>query len=144
MRRTKSKSLGKLFQFWKSLPEARAQQCTRGRYTAPSECSPRPGAGGFLWPRKHVGLRSDRQRKQPKRRAGRRLRELPLARLRPAIFLPGNLALHFADRVFFFRLVFFRPPRPSENPRQLIHLAVSSTEFAHDAADKCLGVAKQH
>jgi hypothetical protein len=90
MRKTKSKSLGKLFRFWKSLPEARAQQHTRGRHIAPSVFSPQQGAGEFLWPRKHVGLRSDRPRKQPKRRAGYRLREVPLARLRPAGFLPGN------------------------------------------------------
>ena len=45
-----------------------------------------------LWPRKHVGLRSGRSRKQPKRRAGRRLCEgFALARLQPAGFLPGNL-----------------------------------------------------
>jgi len=60
MRKTKSKNLGKLFRFWKSLPEVRAQRDTRGQHIAPNVFSLQQGAGEFLWPRKHVGRRLDR------------------------------------------------------------------------------------
>ena len=75
MHRTKSRNLGRLFRFSKSLPEAQAQ--LRERHIVPSAFSPRRGAEEFLWLRKHVGRRSDRLRKQPKRRAGRSLRDFP-------------------------------------------------------------------
>ena len=86
MHKTKSKNLGKQFQFWKSLPEVRAQPCTREQLIAPSVFYLRPGAGEFLWLKKHVGQRSDKARKQPNCHAGRRLREPPLARLTRCIF----------------------------------------------------------
>ena len=75
MHRTKSKNLGKLFRFSKSLPEARARP--RERHIVPNGFCPRQGVEEFLWRRKHVGRRSDRSRKQPKRRAGCRLRDFP-------------------------------------------------------------------
>ena len=75
MHSTTSKNLGRLFRFSKSLPEAQAQ--LRERHIVPSAFSPRRGAEEFLWRRKHVGRRSDRLRKQPKRRAGRSLRDFP-------------------------------------------------------------------
>ena len=77
MHRTKSKSLGRLFRFSKSLPEARAQRYTRGRTIAPSAYSPQQGAGEFLWPRRRVGRKSDKPRKQPERRAGHSLAKFP-------------------------------------------------------------------
>jgi hypothetical protein len=91
MHRTKSKSLGKLFRFLKSLPEAQAQPDTRGRHIAPSAFSPRQGVEEFLWRRKHAGRRSDSSRKQPKRRAGCRLCDFPREIEARRIFLPGNL-----------------------------------------------------
>src|ERR1700694_1619742 len=75
MHRTKSRNLGRLFRFSKSLPEAQAQP--RERHIAPNAFSPRQGVEEFLWGRKHVGRRSDRSKKQPKRRAGRSLRDFP-------------------------------------------------------------------
>jgi hypothetical protein len=91
MHRIKSKNLGKLFRFSKSLPEAQAQQGTRGPHIEPSAFYPRQGAGEFLWRRKHVGPRSDSSRKQPKRRAGCRLCDFPREIEARRIFLPGNL-----------------------------------------------------
>jgi len=75
MHRTKSKNLGKLFRFSKSLPEARDRP--RERHIELSAFSPRQGVEEFLWRRKHVGRRSDRSRKQPNLRAGCRLRDFP-------------------------------------------------------------------
>jgi hypothetical protein len=89
MHKTKSKNLGKRFQFWKSLPEVRAQPCTREQLIARSVFYLRPGAGEFLWLKRHVGQRSDKARKQPNCHAGRRLREPPLARLNP-LDLPNS------------------------------------------------------
>ncbi len=76
MRSTKSRSLGRLFRFSNGLPEARTQPYTRCRAIAPSAYFPPPGAGEFLWPRKRVGRRYDRRKKQPKRQAGGRLCEI--------------------------------------------------------------------
>src|SRR4030081_2035817 len=89
MHSTKSKNLGRLFRFSKSLPEAQARP--RERHIAPSAFSPRRGAEEFLWRRKHVGRRSDRSRKQPKRRAGCRLCDFPREIEARRIFLPDNL-----------------------------------------------------
>jgi len=75
MHRTRSKNLGKRFRFSKSLLEARDR--LRERHIALSEFSPRQGVEEFLWRKKHVGRRSDRSKKQPKRRAGCRLRDFP-------------------------------------------------------------------
>ena len=94
MHKTKSKNLGKRFQFWKSLPEVRAQPCTREQIIARSVFYLRPGAGEFLWLKKRVGQRSGKARKQPNCYAGRRLREPPLARLNP-LHLPDGCLLIF-------------------------------------------------
>ena len=106
MHSTKSKNLGRLFRFSKSLPEDQARP--RERHIAPSAFSPRRGAEEFLWRRKHVGRRSDRSRKQPKRRAGCRLRDFPRETEARRIFLPGDLmqerfvsGYRFSDTVVF-------------------------------------------
>ncbi len=100
MHRTKSKSLGKLFRFSKSLPEAQAQ--LRERHIAPSAFSPQLGAAEFLWRRKHAGRRSDSSRKQPKRRTGCRLCDFPRETEARRIFLPANLALHYSRSCLLF------------------------------------------
>ena len=118
MHRTKSKSLGKLFRFSKSLPEAQAQ--LRERHIAPNAFSPQLGAAEFLWRRKHAGRRSDSSRKQPKRRTGCRLCDFPRETEARRIFLPGNLPYTTLNLVCFFARVFLRPLRPADDPRRVI------------------------
>src|SRR5258706_2205997 len=105
MHRTRSKNLGKLFRFSKSLPEARARP--RERHTAPSGFSLRQGVEEFLWRRKHVGRRSDRSRRQPKRPGRAADYAISPARLKPAGFSTRHPSNHARDFILL-RLLLFR------------------------------------
>ena len=87
MLRTKSKSLEKLFPCWKGLLEARGETQRQGYHVAVGVCSQRLAEGESLWLRKHVGPNYDRQKKQPKYRAGCGFRGLLLARPSPRYYL---------------------------------------------------------
>src|SRR6267378_8296109 len=114
MHRTRSKNLGKLFRFSKSLPEARARP--RERHIAPSGFCPRQGVEESLWRRKHVGRRSDRSRKQPKRRAGCRLRDFPRENEARRIFCQATCpALPLILYLFFWACSSFGHVFPAEN-----------------------------
>jgi hypothetical protein len=150
MLRTRSKNLGKLFRFSKSLPEVRAvQPTTRVRDNARNVFSLRPGAGESLWPKKHVGRKLDKARKLPNLPGGSQAARNPLARLEPAglgtLTLP--LLLHqiplicheISPRGFAATLCI---KRSSASGSAGVMLGVSATQFAYDASHKALRIPK--
>jgi hypothetical protein len=103
MRKTKSKNWERLSRFSRSLPGVRAQLGTQVEQLEPHAFFPRQAAGEYLWHRKHVGLRSGKLRKRPKRWAGRSLREVPpretTARLLPSS--PSRITAYIQPKQIF-------------------------------------------